>query len=261
MSNFFLLNEAIPTQNYEIFKEGFKELVLIEKEDDDVFLRHDSLWQMEILEQLYINYTLQEETVMCKFIEQLSPSDNYFDNSIQIDNHYQGEDNGFLGVNFTHLTIEPSKQIKNNPDYVTFNYSNLWNVNFRNFWQKKEKLFPNLIMCGDVESQISQIGNSGYFNQIIDRLKSFNEAVENWQVGNFSYHDINRNFPLRISPESSQTMDRYGNQRLCQLPDGGTDSFQLHIKTGDLRFHFLPNNTTKKVYIGYIGPHLQTISN
>lgn len=261
MSNFFLLNEAIDIHEYNDFLNGLKELVVIQKEEEDLFLKHESLWQLFHLNQLYTNYSSQEENAICIYIEQLKTTEIYFNNSTEIDNEYPEEDNGFLGIDFDNTNIEIERQIKNNDDYILFNEINWDEINFRNLWKKRLKLFPSLILCGEVKNQIRLIGNSGYFNQILQRLRDFNDAVENWENGNFSYRDINDRYPLRISPESSQTMDNYGNQRICQLPDGGTDFFELHIKTGDLRFHFLPNNNTKKVYIGYIGPHLQTISN
>jgi hypothetical protein len=40
------------------------------------------------------------------------------------------------------------------------------------------------------------------------------------------------------------------------MPDGRRECFELHIKTGNLRFHFLPENG--RIYIGYIGKHLDT---
>jgi hypothetical protein len=261
MSNFFLLNEALPQNNFEEFKDGFKEIASIEKENHDVFLRHDSLWQLDFINELYLNYTSQEESVICKFIEQLSNTENYFNNSKEFDGVYKEDSNGFLGIIFSHLDIEDDRRIRNNKEYSVFNFNNLWNVNFRNFWNKREKLFPNLIMCGQVQNQINLIGNSGYFNQIIEKLKEFNLAVSDWKTGNFSYREINNCYALRISPESDITMSRYGNERICQLPNGGTDFFELHIKTGDLRFHFLPDNKSKKVYVGYIGPHLTTATN
>ena len=46
--------------------------------------------------------------------------------------------------------------------------------------------------------------------------------------------------------------------RLFKLPNGKTECFELHIKTGDLRFHFFPDNNSLKIYIGYIGTHLPT---
>lgn len=256
MSNFFLLNEALPQDNFEEFKGGFSELIIIDKEKDDLFLRHDSLWQLDIINDLYLNYTAQEESVICKFIEQLSPTENYFNNSKEFDEEYKEDSNGFLGINFSHLAIEDERRIRDNKEYFTFNHNNLWDVNFRNFWKKRERLFPNLIMCGQVQNQISLIGNSGYFSQIIDKLKEFDTAINNWNTGNFNYRDMNTGYALRISPESNTTMSKYGNERICQLPNGGTDFFELHIKTGDLRFHFLPDNNSKKVYVGYIGPHL-----
>lgn len=261
MSNFFLLNEAIDVNEYNVFLNGLKELIIIQKKDDDLFLKHDSLWQLNHLNQLYMNYTSQDENAICLFIEQLKPSRVYFNNSIEFDQEYPEDDNGFLGIDFENTTIEFERQVKNNDDYISFNQINWENINFRNLWKHRSKLFPNLILCGEVKHQILAIGNSGYFNQIVDKLKDLNTAVGNWKTGNFNHREINSNYALRISPESSGTMDKFGNERIFSLPQGGTEFFEFHIKTGDLRFHFFPNNITREVYVGYIGPHLSTISN
>ena len=45
MNNFFLLNEAIDLNDYKQFKEGVSELMIIEKEDNDNFLKHNSVWE------------------------------------------------------------------------------------------------------------------------------------------------------------------------------------------------------------------------
>ncbi|MEO7975550.1 hypothetical protein [Flavobacterium sp.] len=256
MSNFFLLNDALKEKTFDAFKIGMINLAIINKDKDDVFLRHDSIWNVPMIEELYTHYGGFNEKVIFTFLEQLSQSYNYFSSEIEMNLHYVHQDNGFLGIDFTDSQIELEMQITNHDSYLTFNHKHLWNVNFRNFWIKKEKLFPNLIMCGEIQNQINQIGNSGYFNQIIEKLKEFNLAVSKWKTGNFSYREMNAGYALKISPESDTTMSKYGNERICQLPNGGTDFFELHIKTGDLRFHFLPDNNTKKVYIGYIGPHL-----
>lgn len=261
MSNFFLVNEAIDQMDYNCFKNGMKELIAIEKDDDDVFLKHDSIYNLPSLEELYMNYSSQEEQVIGLFIEQLKVSNMYFNSSAQIDSNFPEENNGFLGINFQLTRIEMERQIKNNTDYGAFNELFLWRVTFRNFWIKRERLFPNLIMCGEVKHQIAVCGNSTHFNQIIDKLKLLENAVANWASGNFSYSQINNNYALRISPESSITMNRYGNERRFSLPNGGTELFELHIKTGDLRFHFFPDNQNRKVYVGYIGAHLSTVTN
>ncbi|MDM1503785.1 hypothetical protein HX071_16530 [Myroides marinus] len=261
MSNFFLLNETIDKIDYNCFKNGMNELIVIDKDNDDIFIKHPSIYNLPLLEELYINYSSQEEQVIGLFIEQLEVSNIYFNDTSQIDSHFSDDNNGFLGINFQLTQIEIIRQIKNNIDYCAFNDFFLWNVTFRDFWIKKERLFPNLIMCGQVKNQIASCGNSAHFNQIIEKLKLLEDAVANWVSGNFSYSQINNNYALRISPESTSTMNKYGNERRFSLPNGGTELFELHIKTGDLRFHFFPDNQTRKVYIGYIGNHLPTISN
>jgi len=35
--------------------------------------------------------------------------------------------------------------------------------------------------------------------------------------------------------------------------------FEKHIKTGDLRFHFYPDEESNTIYVGYIGSHLSTV--
>jgi hypothetical protein len=261
MSNFFVLNEALDVVDYNDFFNGLKELFIIDKEKGDIFLKHESLWQLNHFNQLYMNYTNQDENAICTFIEQLKPSENYFNNSVEIDNKYPDDENGFLGIDFNSTIIEVERQIKNNNDYILFNKINWGEINFRNLWKKRLKLFPNLILCGEVKTQIRLIGQSGYFIQIVEKLKIFDEAIGNWKTGNFSYREMNNSYALRISPESDITMSKFGNERICQLPNGGTDIFELHIKTGDLRFHFLPDNNSKKVYVGYIGPHLTIATN
>lgn len=261
MSNFFLLNESIELVKYNEFVLGMSELVAIDSEKEDVFIKHDSIYELVIIEQLYSNYGGFTEQAISKYIEQLNPSETYIPTEIAFDDLFPDDSNAFLGIDFSSTNILSAKQIINNSIYKEFIDSNLWNVTFRNLWSKRDKLFPNIILCGEVEEQISKIGNSGYFNQIVQRLRDFNMAISEWKSGVFNYRDINNRFPLRISPESDRTMDRFGNERICNLPNGGTALFMLHIKTGDLRFHFYPDNTNRKVYVGYIGPHLNTVTN
>jgi len=256
MSNFFTLNEALDLQTYDLFLNCCRDLVAIDRMPEDVFFKHDSIFNLDHYQQLYTNYNNQDEAVISIFIEQLKTSDVYLDTVAKIDAQFAGQDNGFLGGDFSKTAIDLDRQIKNNEDYLAFNHRNLWNVNFRNFWTKRSALFPNLIFCGEVKSQILMIGNSSHFNQIIDRLKEFDAAISNWKAGDFSYREINRKYSLRISPESNNTMSNFRNERMFSLPDGGTECFELHIKTGHLRFHFYPQNKTRNVFIGYIGPHL-----
>ena len=90
-------------------------------------------------------------------------------------------------------------------------------------------------------------------------LKLFNDFCASWQIGNFDLKTLNAQTSLNASGESQQTMKKYGSHRRFKLTDGRREIFELHIKTGDLRFHFFPDNNNKCVYMGYIGKHLPTI--
>lgn len=265
MNNFFLLNEAIDIADFQLFKEGMGELNNIKsntQNNDDVFLKHDSIYNLPILETLYSN-TSYDGQIISQFIEQLRISENYLRDEVTFDSFFPNDANAFLGIDFSTLPISATKQIIDVTTFNAFKNTSLWDISYRNLWEKRGDLFPNLILCGEVENQIAKTGNSPILHQIIDRLTTLNDVAKEWKKrGNdFNYKLANRSSSLRISPESEQTMKKYGNERVFSLPDGGRKTFELHIKTGNLRFHFYPDNNTKIIYVGYIGPHLSTISN
>ena len=262
MSQFFLLNEAVETTNYEKFVNGMSALVAIKKEEEHAFFRHNTFWHLEILNKLYENSSGFTEKVIYGFIESLISHDNYYTTEASIDAAYPGLLNAFLGIDFNSTVISFPKQITDDAKYKELLLADLWNISFRNLWVKRRKLFPHLTLCGEVENQLLLIGASPQFNQIVERLVEFDNAVKNWKTGSFSYKEINKTYALRISPESDSTISKFGNERLFRLPGSNMrEYFFLHIKTGELRFHFYPDNVTKKVYVGYIGPHLSTVSN
>jgi len=134
--------------------------------------------------------------------------------------------------------------------------------NSRDLWERRKEFFPSLELCGIVEQQLKNIGiESSYFNQLYERLKALNLYAKNWTDGAFSESDIKKQYGLNVSTESRGTMDKYENERRFRLPDGHREIFKMHIKTGELRFHFFPDEKEHKIYVGYIGPHLRTISN
>lgn len=264
MDNFFLLNEAIEVNDFDNFLNGMSELIAIEREVADNFLKHESIYNLDIIIELFTNnFSGQEQQAVFKFIEQLTTIPEYCQDKVTFDSIYTNANNGFLGIDFNQLQVSPINRIISDYTYKAFKISSLrLNITHKTLWYKSEKLFPNLVLCGEVQSQISKVGNSAHLNQIIERLDSLNTAVNDWDDGDFSYKYVNKNYPLNISPESSRTMESYGNQRNFSLPNrGGTKSFELHIKTGNLRFHFYPDNDKKLVYVGYIGSHLDTVSN
>lgn len=128
-------------------------------------------------------------------------------------------------------------------------------------WERRQEFFPHLILCERIRSQLTtHFGlNSRYFNQLMDRLKKLDTFARNWTSGGFSQKEL-RKFGLIVSGESTQTMSRYEDTRRFRLPDGRKEIFDMHIKSGDLRFHFFPDENSHRVYVGYIGPHLPIFS-
>lgn len=129
-------------------------------------------------------------------------------------------------------------------------------------WEKKNEFFPSLEFCEEIKQQLDNLGISKTLSQVIDRLRELDRYVKEWKdgTGDFNYKDVNQKTSLRISPESTTTLNKFGTQRKFFIPGQGKNVFDLHIKTGDLRFHFYPDNTNRKLYIGYIGKHLRIAS-
>ena len=123
-------------------------------------------------------------------------------------------------------------------------------------WNQRETIFPNLIFCGKTNKQLTKGLGSRFVYQIYDRLKSLNEYLNTWKTGNFDIADFKAQQNITCSSESDCTLRLYGDQRRFSIPGKGTELYTLHIKTGDLRFYFLPDIETRKAYIGYIGVHL-----
>lgn len=262
MNNFFLLNESINVKDSAKFISGMLELVAINKNEHDNFQKHESIYGLDCMNFIYENMGGFDEKAIFIFIEQvLMPYASYISNQAIFDSLFPLDKNAFLGIDFSTTPISSTNQIQDSKSYHDYCVSALWEVDFRSFWGKRGELFPNLIFCPQVKNFIQLIGTSPYFNQIITKLKEFDNAVFNWKSGAFSYNEINSKYALNISPESKPTMSKFGNTRMFKMPNGGTNIFELHIKTGNLRFHFFPEDKSKSVFIGYIGPHLQTVTN
>ena len=123
-------------------------------------------------------------------------------------------------------------------------------------WERRSFLFKRIELCPEIETQLKSIG---YTEQILEKLLILDKYCQDyWIEGSFSYKDATQRVALNISLESDSTMNdaKKKQKRMFKLPNGKTECFELHIKTGDLRFHFFPDNNSLKIYIGYIGAHL-----
>ena len=65
----------------------------------------------------------------------------------------------------------------------------------------------------------------------------------------------------KASPESQVTLNQYGKERTFLCPDDIERTFSWHLRLtpGAWRLYFIPFPKTRKMIIGYIGPHLRTV--
>lgn len=128
----------------------------------------------------------------------------------------------------------------------------------RELWDRRNEFFPNLVLCPSVKQQISRLGKSIDFGNVLERLRELDMVASKWVSGSFNYSLINKQYNLTIHSESQLTLDNFGSSRRFTLPNGDRKSFPLHLLVGGLRIHFYPDVDEHIIYIGYIGAHLKT---
>lgn len=265
MFNYYLNNNSYEKANakeIETNLQDLNDLVVEERKPDDSFLKHESIWNAPTADGDFgeVVFTKLEDKQLSNVVlprmfnaidslEKEIPSFEEFDASFKIYN-------AFYGIDFSDL--DSTRCVTGKETYSEFRKKHLWELTPESFWKRREALFSNIKLCEGVENDVKKIGGT-YLEQILAKLKELDKyIIQYWKEGAFNYDDANAKAPLNISPESKKTMDqkKYFNQRLFSMPDGRRECFELHIKTGNLRFHFFPENG--KIFIGYIGKHLDT---
>lgn len=165
--------------------------------------------------------------------------------------------NALWGVNFC---LDHLCHIFNVNKYNEFRSESLKKILCKENFKKFQPLIcSHLSFTDDVFNSIA-IGSDKVFNQILDRMIEFDKYVKIWCKLKipFNVKDLNLKTSLTASDESDSVKndEKKKRERYFILPNIGGQYCYLHIKTGDFRFHFYPDNNTRKVYVAYIGPHL-----
>ena len=259
MAKMFLLFESVIVDTFSEFQSGIDELILIDKEEGDVFYKNNSLDEVENYYELYQQYT-QENQVRAKYLEQLTPSTANPKTIDELAQVFPNSAAGFFGIIFPKLGIDEKFCVRNNIEFMEFKlfFSSLLfaSLSSSNFSKLKKDCFPKIDFCGESEQQLLSFGDGKFFRQCIEQLYILQNQIKDWKTGVFNYQDVIKNTALNISPESSSTMGKYKHERLFSTPKGGSSYFDLHIKLGNLRIYILEDNDNKKIFVGYIGPHL-----
>ncbi|MBF0590741.1 MAG: hypothetical protein HQL02_01505 [Nitrospirae bacterium] len=133
---------------------------------------------------------------------------------------------------------------------------------WKDFWSQRALLFPELVFCEDVESQLRDVNFNAHYSLISRHLQCMNDYIKNVRTGNIHTPDFEK-MGIEATPESGQTLDRkkYCDVRRFKCPDGVERTFSWHSKQRgqNIRIHFYPTDVeTKDFIIGYVGEHLPT---
>jgi hypothetical protein len=128
----------------------------------------------------------------------------------------------------------------------------------KELWYRRVKLFPDLEFCESVKKQLEDILTGQLELQpVVKALFELQNCSKNWNNGAFS----TQGYSLETSGESQSTLNQYSRQRNFLCPDGKQRLFEQHLKLRvcNWRIHFLAENPTKPLIVGYIGRHLPTV--
>ncbi|MDR3246662.1 MAG: hypothetical protein LBT50_09560 [Prevotellaceae bacterium] len=266
MFNFYLSNKSYENANTKAIENNLRDLndlVVDERKSEDFFMKNDSIWETETIDGIFGDVVFSKfedkqlsSIIIPKLFESITSINEEFSTLEEFDKSHYRIYNAFYGANFDESISE--RHIYDKDSYSNFKQKNLWELTSKSFWERRKLLFSKIILCPSVENDLKRIGTT-YLSQIRNKLTELDRYVANyWDDENFNYNDANAKSSLNISPESKKTMEqeKYYNQRVFTMPDGTRECFELHIKTGNLRFHFYPQN--KIIYVGYIGKHLDT---
>jgi len=135
----------------------------------------------------------------------------------------------------------------------------------RTIFDDRATLFPDLKFCGKTPQQLRN-WSAGHIilDQVKETLTVLNHFCEVWGNDSFPayHHGALKVLGLNheVSGESSTVLNkpRLRAEREFWLPCGRKEVFQNHVKLNNgFRLHFFPEPDSKKIYIGYIGPHLR----
>ena len=122
----------------------------------------------------------------------------------------------------------------------------------KELWIKRNIVFPELIFCEIVSSQIKNLNQGNIeFRQIIDRLTELNQFCENWPVN--SAFDPSQ-FLSYVTPESATRLKDFKKELTITRPDGIVELFSWHARytPGAGRIHFTYDTSSRKLIIGSI---------
>lgn len=131
--------------------------------------------------------------------------------------------------------------------------------------EKRKLLYASIEVCGKAEQQLAEWSFSHtILDQVKATLSALNSFSEKWQHHQIDKYSDDGLFALGlghpVSGESANVIQdpSLRKEREFWLPEGRKVLFVKHVKIAKgFRIHFFPDTDTRKIYVGYIGPHLK----
>lgn len=196
--------------------------------------------------------------VIPKLLSMFPDTSNNFDDIEQLKEIYPDDLNSFWGIRFP---VNKEYCLHSKEQCSEFIYKSLWGLmNATTFNWLYPILIPNIVVADSALSQIENLGSSNNFSIVIEDLKKLNDYCENWTSGPFSLHDLKQTSAIDTTDESNTTKNKENLKayRRFELKNIGHQYCYLHVKHGDYRLHYYPDDRNKRIHIGYVGPHLPT---
>lgn len=122
-------------------------------------------------------------------------------------------------------------------------------------WRDRARLFPELDFAPRVERDLADLPSVQY-DAAVNRLKELNTASGKWK-----YPAAEPAYLSKVTGESKPTMRKYGSERVFRSSNGSDETFELHARLPDgFRLHLREILGTRRLEVGYIGPHLSIVS-
>jgi hypothetical protein len=123
-----------------------------------------------------------------------------------------------------------------------------------------DKINDNVIVCEDARAQIENMTDIKTIRDLAEKIDSMNAYINELGVEPFDMSYLKQNL-FYIRPDTPHTLTQYRDERTFRLPDQSYVTFSWHFDlppAGSCRGYIHWCSKSRKVYVGYVGKHLNT---
>lgn len=261
--------------NYYIFPPSYTSATLGELEGNlktlniltcvgdelDHFIIDDTFWETLVDGSLDMTTALFSclpdkqfrTSVLPKLLSKLQYHQKGYESIEDLNSIFEKMCNALWGIRFIQSN---SHCLTNVEDYKVFRKKSICKIVPNDLFKHQKQIFKNIVVTQEAEKQILSYGTGKYYQQIIEHLIITDGFVDDfWQTGSFNLEKLKQCMDVSDESDSVKHNSKLSSHRYFNLPIGGVHCF-LHIKFGDIRIHFYPNDSNRKIYIAYVGTHL-----